>query len=56
MPAVALSGYGQEQDVRQSLAAGFSAHIVKPTDLRKLRETIAVVAGGRSGGLRRSLA
>jgi len=43
MPAIALSGYGQEQDVRQSMTAGFSAHLVKPTDLQKLRETIANV-------------
>ena len=47
MPAIALSGYGQEQDVRQSIMAGFSAHLVKPTDLQKLRETIAAVMGRR---------
>jgi CheY-like chemotaxis protein len=43
-----VSGYGHEQDVRQSLAAGFSNHLVKPIDLPRLLEAIdaAVVAAG----------
>src|SRR5215210_6677287 len=28
--AIALSGYGTEQEIEQSLAAGFIAHLVKP--------------------------
>jgi CheY-like chemotaxis protein len=33
---VALTGYGQEADVRQARDAGFDAHLVKPADLRRL--------------------
>lgn len=49
MPGIAFSGYGQEQDVRQSLEAGFAAHLVKPVDIEELRETIAKV-GAANGG------
>jgi PAS domain S-box-containing protein len=44
-PGIALSGYGQEQDVRQSREAGFSAHLTKPASRERLAETIARVAG-----------
>jgi CheY-like chemotaxis protein len=40
---IAVSGYGSEQDVEQSLRAGFSAHLVKPVEFNALRETIAKV-------------
>jgi CheY-like chemotaxis protein len=33
---VALTGYGQPEDVRRATAAGFSAHMVKPVDLAEL--------------------
>lgn len=42
LPAIALSGYGQEHDVRQSLAAGFAAHVVKPVDVDRL---VGLLAG-----------
>ena len=32
VPLVALSGYGQEEDVRRSRQAGFDRHLVKPAD------------------------
>jgi CheY-like chemotaxis protein len=32
MRLVALTGYGQPEDVRRALAAGFDAHVVKPVD------------------------
>jgi CheY-like chemotaxis protein len=38
---IALTGWGQEQDVRQSKAAGFDHHLVKPPDIAKLRELLA---------------
>lgn len=38
---VAMTGYGQEENKRQSLAAGFDAHLVKPLDLDALRELLA---------------
>ncbi len=34
---VALSGWGQEQDRRRSRQHGFSAHLVKPVDLKKVQ-------------------
>lgn len=33
---IALTGYGQEQDIAQSRAAGFAAHLTKPVDVRSL--------------------
>lgn len=36
VPAVALSGYGREEDIRRSMDAGFFAHLVKPVDLDQL--------------------
>lgn len=37
---IALSGFGNDDDLRNSEAAGFKAHLVKPVDLRKLEEVI----------------
>jgi two-component system, sensor histidine kinase len=34
---IALTGWGQDEDVRQSKAAGFDHHLVKPPDLERLR-------------------
>jgi CheY-like chemotaxis protein len=45
MPAIALSGYGQEQDLDRTREAGFSAHLTKPVNLDRLAATIAAVAG-----------
>jgi CheY-like chemotaxis protein len=36
LPAIALSGYGSEEDVRASLEAGFTEHLTKPVDLTRL--------------------
>jgi len=33
---VALTGYGQTEDIRLALAAGFDHHLVKPTDLEAI--------------------
>jgi PAS domain S-box-containing protein len=38
---VALTGYGQEQDRRRALDAGFHRHLVKPTSVAALRELLA---------------
>ena|SRR5437764_15418468 len=37
---IAVSGYGAETDVQQSLAAGFSEHLVKPVRFDTLRDAI----------------
>jgi CheY-like chemotaxis protein len=38
---VALTGWGQEDDRRQSAAAGFDLHLVKPINLPMLEELLA---------------
>ncbi|HSK77293.1 MAG TPA: ATP-binding protein [Thermoanaerobaculia bacterium] len=37
---IALSGYGMEEDVRQSLAAGFQTHLTKPINVQALKAAI----------------
>ena len=43
IPAVALSGYGQEEDIQRSRAAGFAAHLTKPASRGTLVTAIASV-------------
>jgi PAS domain S-box-containing protein len=38
---IALTGYGQPEDRRRALEAGFDAHLTKPIDLDRLRELLA---------------
>ena len=38
---VAVTGYGQPEDQRRALDAGFDAHLVKPITLDQLYETLA---------------
>ena len=38
---VALTGYGQPQDVERALAAGFDAHLTKPVSIEQLNAAIA---------------
>lgn len=40
-PLIALTGYGQEEDRRRSLQAGFDHHLTKPADPQTLRALIA---------------
>ena len=42
---IALTGYGQEEDRRRALEAGFDTHLTKPADLDDLRRLLA--EGGR---------
>jgi CheY-like chemotaxis protein len=44
IPAIALSGYGQEQDIQRSHDAGFTAHLTKPANPDHLRQTITRIA------------
>ena len=39
-PAVALSGFGQDDDIRRSYEAGFTTHLTKPVDVARLRQVI----------------
>ena len=38
--AIALSGYGMEADIAQTMKAGFHSHLTKPVDAQKLYEAI----------------
>jgi CheY-like chemotaxis protein len=40
---VALTGYGSEEDRRQTQAAGFNHHMVKPLDLDALQELLTAL-------------
>ncbi len=40
-PGIALSGYGQEDDVRRSREAGFAVHLTKPTSREAILEAVA---------------
>lgn len=42
--AIALSGYGMEEDVRRAKEAGFSAHLVKPVNMDQLELLLAQLA------------
>jgi two-component system CheB/CheR fusion protein len=45
-PAVALSGYGQGEDIQRSREAGFAAHLTKPASREAVVEAVASVAAG----------
>jgi len=40
---VAVSGYGQEEDRKNALAAGFAHHLVKPVEIDRLAQLLANV-------------
>lgn len=44
---VAVSGYGQEQDRRRSMQAGFRHHLLKPVDPHDLTVLLAAIGTGR---------
>jgi PAS domain S-box-containing protein len=45
VPAIAISGYGMESDIRRSRAAGFAAHIVKPFQPQQLHDAVSALIG-----------
>ena len=47
VPAIALTGYGMDEDIRASLLAGFAAHLTKPIDFARLEAIIGDVAPPR---------
>ena len=49
VPAVALTGFGMEEDLARCREAGFDAHLTKPVNLVKLEETVQRVAAGATG-------
>ena len=40
VPAIALTGYDRVEDKELSVAAGYNAHLSKPTDMRRLLSLI----------------
>jgi CheY-like chemotaxis protein len=44
---VAMSGYGAEQDVERGEEAGFDAYIVKPADIGRVKQELAVVSAAK---------
>ena len=43
---IALSGFGMEEDIRQSREAGFAEHLTKPVNLDQLHDAIKRVLAG----------
>jgi CheY-like chemotaxis protein len=41
MLVIAMTGWGQDEDVRRSRAAGFDEHLVKPVDPEMLEKVLA---------------
>jgi two-component system CheB/CheR fusion protein len=50
VPAIALSGYGHESDVRRSHEAGFALHLVKPIRPVQLTDAVARVTAEAAVG------
>jgi CheY-like chemotaxis protein len=46
VPAIALSGYDNPDDKELALAAGFNAHLTKPTDMRELVSLMKTLTRG----------
>jgi PAS domain S-box-containing protein len=52
LTGIALSGFGSEDDVAASLAAGFAAHLTKPVDWERLRAEIDRLAPAKTASAR----
>ena len=48
MPALAISGFGSEEDLQESASAGFAEHLTKPIDLNRLESAIRRVTSRRA--------
>ena len=46
MKLIALTGYGQTEDMRQARDAGFDLHLVKPVEARRLEEAMRTLLAG----------
>jgi len=44
VPAIALTGFGMEEDVAKCIEAGFNDHLTKPVNLQKLEMVIRQLA------------
>ena len=46
VPGIAISGFGNNSDIKRSLQAGFSEHLIKPIKLEKLEAAIERAIAG----------
>ena len=46
---IAITGYGQESDRRQTAAAGFDHHLIKPVDTNQLASILSAIRGIKTG-------
>ncbi len=49
MAGIAMSGFGAEEDLRQSRDAGFFDHLTKPIDLKRLDNAIRSAGAAGTG-------
>ena len=49
VPAIALTGFGTDEDVRRCIAAGFNAHLTKPVNFSQLEQMIESTANLKAG-------
>jgi len=47
IPAIAMTGFGMEQDIRSSEQAGFTMHLTKPVDVNSLEASIRMMTSNR---------
>ena len=40
LPGIALSGYGRQEDIERSRAAGFQVHLIKPVSPQQLQTAV----------------
>jgi PAS domain S-box-containing protein len=52
---IALTGWGQQEDLDRAKSAGFDHHFSKPVDIANLKARLAMFGGKRDGADRRSL-
>jgi two-component system CheB/CheR fusion protein len=45
-PGIALSGYGQDEDIQRSREAGFAIHLTKPASREAIVDAIATITAG----------
>ena len=48
-PGIALSGYGQEEDIQRSRQAGFAAHLTKPASRELVARAVAAATASAPG-------
>ena len=49
IPAIALTGFGMDEDIAKCREAGFNAHLTKPVNFQRLEMVLQQVATGNGG-------